>query len=115
MNPSRRSLIQRRKAIPEDPPSKPPSKTPSGRATPKDPFRSLLEYDTCSQKPFRSHPEALPNAPSKPPSEPPPFRSLSECATCPESHPESPSQPPLSDLASESATCPECPSRETPP
>src|SRR5438105_10543192 len=32
--------------------SETPSKTPSGRATPKDPFRSLSEYDTCSQKPL---------------------------------------------------------------
>src|SRR5438105_13684774 len=69
MNPSRRSLIQRRK-----PRRKTPFGNPFGTCHPGRPLQSPSEYATCSQspteKPFRSHPEALPKAPSKPPSKP---------------------------------------------
>src|SRR6266542_1814829 len=96
-------------ASPEGTLSETPSKTPSGRATPKDPFRSLSEYDTCSQKPLsepsRSPAECpfeasvgtsfgnfrrMPRVPKVTPKalrNLPPFRSPSEHAGCPESQP----------------------------
>src|SRR5436190_17963930 len=63
-----------------------PSGNPFEPTSPEDPFGDLSEDDTCprssTDKPFRSLPKALSNAPSKPPSKPLPDHP-SGSATCP--------------------------------
>src|SRR6266540_5918646 len=98
------------KAPPEDPlatpsgrpPSQPLSKTPS-RIFFRRPLRSVPRVP----KLFRSHPEALPSAPSKLRRNL--LRKPSEYDTCPEDQPGSHPSKPLSESPSEHDTCPRVP------
>src|SRR6266540_5280799 len=91
LNPSRRSLIQRPGPPAEEafrkPFRKPARKAPSRKSLRKPlrdvpprktPFGAFRSMTRVPKNPFRSHPEALPNAPSKPSSEPP-SKTFGEC------------------------------------
>ena len=104
------------KAPPEDPfatpsgrpPSQPLSKTPS-RIFFRRPLRSVPRVP----KLLRSHPEALPSAPSKLRRNL--LRKPSEYDTCPEDQPGSHPSKPLSESPSERDTCPRVPKPQASP
>src|SRR6266540_2262041 len=109
-NPSRRSLIQRRK-----PSRKTPFGNPFGTCHPGRPPSEPFGESHVFPKPDRetlSEPSGCPaESPSKPPSKAP-FGDPSESATCHESQPKALMKAPFGDplaLPSESATCPRVP------